>query len=200
MSKKGKNKDLSVDNLVENALDDSSEALAVEEDLNPKEIVNNKKLDSLGDLLPVVFKCCTRVFKNGHFVVVDKPSVAFRPVIYTASCTEQIHALSLSEQIRRGQGEAKDYSEDDKKAYYDFPDGKDDGRAAVGLYELSEPAYAFEREKEFSRVVSSEIKENSLAIQADKAQKNAIEKAQKQAEKDSLIKDVKNSLNTSENG
>lgn len=199
MSKKGKNKDLSVDNLVENALDDSSEALAVEEDLDPKEIAK-KKFDSSENLIPVVFRSCTRVFKNGHFVVVDKPAVAFKPVIYTASCTEQVHALSLSEQIRRGQGEAKDYSEEDKKAYYDFPDGKDDGRVAVGLYELSEPAYAFEREKEFSRVVSSEIKENSLAIQADKAQKNAIEKAQKQAEKDSLIKDVKNSLNTSENG
>lgn len=55
-------------------------------------------------------------------------------VEYPPSLTDQTHALTLAEQVRRGQGDAEKL---DKNAF-DFPDGKDDGSEAHGIFELSE--------------------------------------------------------------
>lgn len=89
---------------------------------------------------------------------------------YGVSQTEQIHHASIADQIRAGQGSAIDPEQD--KNYYDFPDGKDDGSDGVGIFDLSEPAEAYEREADFnenlSRSISSQLAEKARS-EAEKA-------------------------------
>lgn len=155
--------------LSDNALDSTSEPLADEKDIDPSVILDK---EVLGVYKPYILTFPTRVFKNGRFISVE-PRDCTSFINFQPSFTEQIHSLSLAEQIKRGQGQAQDYTEQEKMNYYDFPDGRDDGRAPVGLYELSEPAYAYEREAEFKRVVGSDLKAQVLQQQADKAMKSA---------------------------
>lgn len=193
MSKK---KDVvSSEELAENALNEEQEAVvapSVDVDDLRKQMFDQKEPRK-----PVALTMHTRVFKNGHFVLVEEPVEIHNSIDFDISETEQIHALSLSQQIMRGQGEARDIDEQDKSLYYDFPDGRDDGRDGVGLYDLSEPAQVFESEHEFKKILDSELRQSALQLQADKAQKASLEKAQKQAQHDKLVSDVADSLKDS---
>lgn len=86
--------------------------------------------------------------------------------------TEQIHAASISEQIRSGQGSA---DTEVAKDYYDFPDGKDDGSEGVGVFDMSEPAEAFEREQQFK----ADLKRDLSLQMADRAKKQASDASKK---------------------
>ncbi len=94
---------------------------------------------------------------------------------YPTSVTEQIHHASISEQIRAGQGSALD--KELSQQYYDFPDGKDDGSAAIGVFDMSEPAEVFEREQQFKSSLSRELSNQMVQRKAADAAKKAAEKA-----------------------
>lgn len=111
---------------------------------------------------------------------------------YPDSVTDQTHRASISEQIRQGQGSAE--SAENSKEFYDFPDGKDDGSRGVGVFDLSEPSEVFEKEASFKRQIASEL---SLSQQADRAQKNAVERAKKASESKTSTEAQKSSQNQS---
>lgn len=187
----GKTKsEVTTSELAENALDSKSEPV-VSDSVSIDDIRNS--MISTGRV-PVTLSVPTRIFKNGKFVLCDKPANVTTSIDFLMSETEQIHALSLSQQIMRGQGEAKDIDDKDKSLYYDFPDGRDDGRDGVGLYDLSEPAQVFESEHDFKKVLNSELRQSALQQQADKAQKETVKKAQEKASHDKLVSDVADSL------
>lgn len=108
----------------------------------------------------------------------EQPLVPAGSDFYGVSQTEQIHHASIAEQIRAGQGSAIDPEQE--KNYYDFPDGKDDGSDGVGIFDLSEPAEAYEREADFKESLFRSISSQ----QAEKARQQA-EKARSEAEKSS---------------
>ena len=186
-----------VSTLAENALNDSSpdvrdsivqltrEALEKVQECKGEQILYASCMDSYF----LAAGCIT-----GSTRVSQKNYLKFPPDI-----TEQVHALSLAEQIRRGQGEAKDIDESDKSKYYDFPDGKDDGRDGVGLYDLSEPADAYEQEQSFAPKFAQEVKNAQLQAEADKAQAKTVEEAKKRAEMTKLINEVSETQKSSEN-
>lgn len=183
MSKKNKSVD-SVSDLAQNALSDSA-ALSDDKTLDVSEIL--KQYDSeKSNWKPYCLPVSNRVFVNGKFRI-DVPFEFSTTINFSPSVTEQIHSLSLAEQIKRGQGSAQDILDSDKRDYYDFPNGVDDGRKAVGLYELSEPAYAFEREQEFKRVVGMEISEQVLRRQSEKAMKNVVQAQEKSSKTNSNV-------------
>lgn len=92
---------------------------------------------------------------------------------YPLSVTEQIHHASISEQIRAGQGSALD--KELSQQYYDFPNGKDDGSAAIGVFDLSEPAEVFEREQKFKSSLARELSSQVALKKAADAAKTASE-------------------------
>lgn len=138
-------------------------------------------LDSYDENSEVVveFRCDSvrQVHGLGRFGI-SKRVVYHYPTVYPLSVTDQVHCLSLAEQIKRGQGQMD--SPENNKANYTFPDGRDDGSEAVNHWELSEPAVAYEKEIENNDSIKSQVK-TQLQEQADKAQKASIEKAQQEA-------------------
>lgn len=98
---------------------------------------------------------------------------------YPDSVTDQTHRASISEQIRQGQGDMD--SMDDIRSAFDFPDGKDDGSAGVGVFDLSEPSDAYEAEQSFKKQLARDASLQRAAkvakADADKAQNKAIEQA-----------------------
>ena len=92
---------------------------------------------------------------------------------YGVSQTEQIHHASIAEQIRAGQGSAIDSEQD--KNYYDFPDGKDDGSDGIGIFDLSEPAEAYEREADFKESLSRSISSQQAEKARQQADKSSFE-------------------------
>lgn len=143
--------------------------------------MSKKKIDATGiaeeivrEQVPVIrsFRPCFGVRRfdslitNGRSV---QPLVLAGSNFYGVSQTEQIHHASIADQIRAGQGSAIDPEQD--KNYYDFPDGKDDGSDGVGVFDLSEPAEAFEREADFkdhlSRSISSQLAEKARSEAQD---------------------------------
>ena len=108
-------------------------------------------------------------FKNRNFGYFSQKFIDFPP-----SQTDQTHVLSLSEQVRRGQGDA---DEPDKKQF-DFPDGKDDGSEAHGIFEFAERADLWLAEQNLSEELRDSFRSQVLQQQADKAMKESISKAQ----------------------
>lgn len=75
---------------------------------------------------------------------------------YPPSQTEQIHAASISEQIRAGQGNAEtpENSPDD----YLFKDGRDTGVEDIPVFgDFNEPASRFEQEQKFKQDLSKSV-------------------------------------------
>lgn len=103
-----------------------------------------------------------------------EPYFAERIVSYPPSVTDQTHALSIAEQVKVGQAQVRN---DDILSDYDFAPGvKDDGRAAVGVFEYSEPAERFEAERV-----------NAIAIEKDLQTQIARRRA---TENEETIKDT----------
>lgn len=163
MSKK--DVDMSVSSLADNALDDS------EKNLDYEEFVKREK-----DYVPV------RLFLGKrHRFPLSVSSVAqdlFFSVDsnYPLSQTDQVHNLSISEQVRRGQGDLD--SELDKSSF-DFPDGKDDGSSGVGVFEFSNRVDQWIAEQNLSSELKESFRSQVLQQQADKAMKSAIDTAQR---------------------
>lgn len=92
---------------------------------------------------------------------------------YPPSQTEQIHAASISEQIRAGQGNAE--TPENSPDEYLFKDGRDTGVDDVPVFgDINEPASRFEQEQKFKQDLSK-----SLQTQIE---------ARRLAEKESLSK------------
>lgn len=94
------------------------------------------------------------------------------PVVYPESLTDQTHALTLAEQVRRGQGDAE---KPDPKSF-DFPDGKDDGSEAHGVFEFAERVDAWLAEQNLSAELKESFKEQILT----KQQRDFINNAKKE--------------------
>lgn len=172
MSKK--NVDMSVESLVDNAIDSKSK---------PKvsDIVSDKLLDYEGiikrekDFKPVSIYLGLR--HKRPISVSLETAVLFFSVdsSYPLSKTDQIHNLSISEQIRRGQGDLD--SELDKDSF-DFPDGKDDGSSSFGIFELSNRVDQWIAEQNLSSELKESFRSQVLQQQADKALKSTLDSAQ----------------------
>lgn len=78
------------------------------------------------------------------------------PILYPPSHTDQLHAASLAELVRQGQGTVSE----NELTNFDFSDGRDDGREAHSMYELewADPAERYEAEQRVNAAISAEIK------------------------------------------
>lgn len=103
--------------------------------------------------------------------------------VYVPSCTDQTHALSISQQVRRGQGD----SESPQKDAYDFPDGKDDGSAAHGVFEFAERADAWMAEQNLGDELKASFRKQVLQRTADLAMKEQALKSSQTLENGSKI-------------
>lgn len=92
---------------------------------------------------------------------------------YPPSLTDQTHALTLAQQVRRGQGDA---DKPDPKAF-DFPDGKDDGSQAHGIFEFAERVDSWIAEQNLSAELKADFRQqvlNSALIQQQKEQSSTV--------------------------
>lgn len=125
------------------------------------------------------------VDERGRLVISDSVSrlpSERRVAVYPPNLTDQTHGLSLAEQLSRGQGDA---SETLSKDAYDFPDGRDDGRDAVGVFAYSEPAELYEAEASFKDTLTARAVAQARQAQADAdaAQNKVVSETQKTAQK-----------------
>lgn len=71
------------------------------------------------------YKSISRFVHNGFYYAED-----IREFVYPPTLTDQLHGLSLADQIRRGQVDVT-FAEESQ---FDFPDGKDDGREPGDIF------------------------------------------------------------------
>ena len=176
-------KNLSVENLVENAIDEKSEPLVSDEKLSVAEKVE-KKISSFEDgqkLLASLSPVTVKIGKRRPFPLVistEQVDVEINPVIdFPISVTDQTHALSISEQVRRGIAQEQEPDE----SSFDFKDGKDDGSEAVGIFDLSNRVDAWIAEQNLSESLRDSFRSQVLQQHADKAMKDVLDKAKSQA-------------------
>lgn len=172
-------KNLSVDNIAANALDEKAEPLVSDEKLSVSEKVE-KKISSFEDgqrLLASLQPIKVKIGKRRPFPIsidTTQVDVEINPVIdFPLSVTDQTHALSISEQVRRGIAQEQEPDE----SSFDFKDGKDDGSEAIGIFELSNRVDAWIAEQNLSDELRSSFRSQVLQQQADKAMKETIEKS-----------------------
>lgn len=173
---------LSVENLADNAINESSKPIVSNEKLSVAEKVE-KKISSFEDgqkLLASLSPIKVKIGKRRLLPIsisIDQVEVETNPVIdFPLSVTDQTHALSISEQVRRGIAQEQ---EPDINSF-DFRDGKDDGSEAIGIFDLSNHVDAWIAEQTLSENLKSSFRSQVLQQQADKAMKESIEYSQKQ--------------------
>lgn len=176
-------KDLSIESLSKNALDEKSEPLVSDEKLSVAEKVE-KKISSFEDgqkLLASLSPVTVKIGKRRLLPIsIDTTQfdVEINPVIdFPLSVTDQTHALSISEQVRRGIAQEQPADEN----AFDFKDGKDDGSEAIGIFELSNRVDAWLAEQKLSEDLRDSFRSQVLQQQADKAMKDVLDKAESQA-------------------
>lgn len=140
-------------------------------------VVKRVKADFKPLTVPIPSFTAPAGFKNRKFVYNRQVFTS-----YPDSLTDQTHALTLAQQVRRGQGDA---DKPDPKSF-DFPDGKDDGSEAHGIFELSERVDAWLAEQNLTAELKDSFKQQVLNSQQIQAEKAAAEKAA--AEKAALEK------------
>lgn len=155
----------SVKELVDNALDDVKEKDAIEE---------NVVFTPLEVLVPRYTRYFLGTPGSRLYVSANSPFLDFPDTL-----TDQTHALTIAEQVRRGQGDA---DKPDPNAY-DFPDGKDDGSDAHGIFEFSERVDQWIAEQNLSDELRQSFRQQVLSRELDKAQSKVM------SENDSLPKD-----------
>lgn len=175
-------KNLSVENLAENAIDEKSEPLVSDDKLSVAEKVE-KKISSFEDgqkLLASLSPVKVKIGKRRRFplsVDMTQVDVEVNPVIdFPLSVTDQTHALSISEQVRRGIAQEQEPDGDS----FDFIDGKDDGSQAIGIFELSNRVDAWIAEQNLSDELKNSFRSQVLQQQADKAMKETLDKSKTQ--------------------
>lgn len=101
-------------------------------------------------------------------------SSPFRFVQYPPSVTDQIHASSIAEMVKQGQGAI---GEEDMNNF-DFPDGKDDGKLkghSLSELEWADPAERYENEAalnaEIGTAIRREVSEKAEKMMAERAEK-----------------------------
>ena len=172
-------KNLSVESLAENAIDENAEPIVSDEKLSVAEKVE-KKISSFEDgqkLLASLSPVKIKIGKRRPFplsISSDQVDVEINPVIdFPLSQTDQTHALSISEQVRRGIAQEQEPDE----SSFDFKDGKDDGSEAIGIFELSNRVDAWIAEQNLSDDLRASFRSQVLQQQADKAMKESLDKA-----------------------
>lgn len=172
-------KNLSVESLAENAIDESSEPIVSDDKLSVAEKVE-KKISSFEDGQKLISSLSPIKVKIGKrrplpiSISIAQVEVEVNPVIdFPLSVTDQTHALSISDQVRRGIAQEQEPNENS----FDFKDGKDDGSDAIGIFELSNRVDAWIAEQNLSEDLKSSFRHQVLQQQADKAMKETIEKS-----------------------
>lgn len=165
--------------LVEQALSDKK----VDEDNNPYSKIKGSVSLTLPHRQYVGFS---------HNRRIESVDYVINPVSYPPNMTDQTHALTLAEQVRRGQGDAEKPDPD----AYDFPDGKDDGSDAHGIFEFSERVDQWIAEQNLSDELRQSFRDQVLSREIDKAQSKIMQ--QNDSLKDSLnVSEVSKSSETS---
>lgn len=189
-------KNLSVESLAENAIDEKSEPLVSDDKLSVAEKVE-KKISSFEDgqkLLASLTPVTVKIGKRRLFPIsIDSTQVEVEidPVIdFPLSVTDQTHALSISEQVRRGIAQEQPADEN----AFDFKDGKDDGSEAIGIFDLSNRVDAWIAEQNLSESLRDSFRSQVLQLQADKAMKETIDKSKTQTQTQT---DIDKSVETS---
>lgn len=182
-----KNLNVTVDSLSDNALTDSEpvvcETVSDSVDLKLSDLKflseqysNMKPLKvSLGKRFSNFPRLASAGSVDGFFVPLT---------LYPDSVTDQVHALSLSEQVRKGSGES--LSEDLDKDSFDFPDGVDDGSEAHGIFELSNRVDAWIAEQNLSDELKFSFRSQVLQRTADKAMKSTLDSSPNSVSSDSV--------------
>lgn len=172
-------KDISVDKLSENALDSSAPALEGEEKFSVSEKVEKlistyedsvKRFSSLSTVkLNIGIRRKTPLsVSTEQYVCLITPDVG-----YPLSVTDQTHALSISEQIRRGVAQ----EQEPEKNNFDFIDGKDDGSKAIGIFDLCNRVDAWIAEQQLTEELRDSFRSQVLKQTADKAMKETLDMA-----------------------
>lgn len=152
-------KEKTVKTLVDDAISDNKESEVKRLQANFKQI--SVAIPSF--TAPSGFK--NREFKYNYQTFTD----------YPPSLTDQTHAMTLAQQVRRGQGDAE---KPDPKAF-DFPDGKDDGSEAHGIFDFAERVDSWIAEQNLSAELKADFRQqvlNSAVIQQQKEQTKKAEK------------------------
>lgn len=117
---------------------------------------------------------------------------------YPPSQTEQIHAASISEQIRAGQGNAE--TPENSPGDYLFQDGRDTGIDDVPVFgDITEPASRFEQEQKFKSDLSKSLQtqiEARRRVQKESSTKTSTEPQSSQNKSSSVSVDSKGSGGT----
>lgn len=135
----------------------------------------------------VSFKTATNFKRSPLRKIVDSP-VCY--VKYPDTLTDQTHALTLAQQVRRGQGDA----EKPDPSQFDFPDGKDDGSVAHGLFEFSNRVDQWIAEQGLADELRESFRSqvlNNLRIQSEKSKIQSSEKVSDEKVSDEQVSDSK---------
>lgn len=112
---------------------------------------------------------------------------------YPPSQTEQIHAASISEQIRAGQGNAE--TPENSPGDFLFPNGRDTGVDDVPVFgDINEPASRFEQEQKFKSDLSKSVQtqiEARRRVQKESSTKTSTEPQSSQNKPSSVSEDLK---------
>lgn len=157
-----------------------------------EEIVDNltEKKDDVKVYSPVNEFVTYKSLISNERVIERIPASGFE---YPPSQTEQIHAASISEQIRAGQGNAEtpENSLDD----YLFKDGRDTGVDDVPVFgDINEPASRFEQEQKFKSDLSKSVQtqiEARRRVQEESSTKTSTEPQSSQNKPSSVSEDLK---------
>lgn len=172
-------KNLNVENLADNAIDEKSEPIVSDEKLSVAEKVEahissyEDSVKTFSEMKPIMVS----IGKRRRLPPSLDPSQFedfINPVIdFPLSVTDQTHALSISEQVRRGIAQEQEPDE----SSFDFKDGKDDGSEAIGIFELSNRVDAWIAEQNLSDDLRTSFRSQVLQKQADKAMKETLDKS-----------------------
>lgn len=114
---------------------------------------------------PYFLRCITGRFSNK--VDLDSLAVGSSMISYPANKTDQIHALSVSEMVRNGQGDVRETTAEN----YDFQAGeRDDGSImpkSMQELEWADPAEVFEAHQSLEKDFKNSI---TIKVDADKLQ------------------------------
>lgn len=135
----------------------------VQQALDEKEV----KDEAIAEFRPIVYSYWSRSRLRRCY---DYNKCDVSPRDYPVNMTDQTHALSIAEQVRRGLGDAE---KPDPKAF-DFPDGKDDGSEAHGIFEFANRVDAWVAEQNLSDELKQSFRSQVLQQQADKAASETI--------------------------
>lgn len=100
----------------------------------------------------------------------------YRPVMrgsiinFPENRTDQSHALSIAELVKRGQGQTVDVHESD----FDFPDGRDSGLNVNPLVSWNDPAENYEHEQTIAEIIQENLRKEAKRRKQQSVSKDVI--------------------------